>query len=345
VSLAQQGGGGAMEAYAVGHEAACDAAREGDTNKALALNACASHYLSDLFAPGHQTQSRRAVLAHANSFLTTPVRAAKNFYTKWMHDEANKAGMMFTNARGDVWRGYGDACNGFWGNRRNSEIQLETLSASAQAVLDTLANASQGKASKASHAACIADAATKHLAPDTSKVQDLAWLKANKELSPMFYSTDGKTILKRGTDCNGFITTVITEFCDAQIYNHTGVDGADPCRGLGGHTFNLLPSDPCGNVAHQGKHNYHNAPRKTAVCDGSYRYINPGHNNPQPAGYPGDSQRGDHQRWCNADDDAALTKVANANGFGGQYNCVEHAYAYCSNEEVKKACPTTCGCE
>ncbi len=31
----------------------------------------------------------------------------KNFYSRWMHAEANRAGMQVRNRRGDTWR----ACN------------------------------------------------------------------------------------------------------------------------------------------------------------------------------------------------------------------------------------------
>ena len=50
--------GGAWEAYSAGHRVAIKyaAQNKGDRDglsRALAMNACASHFLSDLFAPGH----------------------------------------------------------------------------------------------------------------------------------------------------------------------------------------------------------------------------------------------------------------------------------------------------
>ena len=90
-------------------------------NSALVMNGCASHYLSDMFAPGHQTNPRRAIARHANAFSSPIANRAKQFYSKWMHDEANQAGITFTNQRGDEWRGYGDGCNDFATNQRNRE--------------------------------------------------------------------------------------------------------------------------------------------------------------------------------------------------------------------------------
>lgn len=63
VPFEQQGGAGSVEAYTAGHHEACtyadrtkDQGEEG-LKKALIMNACASHFLSDAFAPGHQTSA------------------------------------------------------------------------------------------------------------------------------------------------------------------------------------------------------------------------------------------------------------------------------------------------
>lgn len=292
VSLAAQNGGGAHEAYQAGHEAACDAAKNQGTTvaqkatalkKAMALNACASHFLSDLFAPGHLTQSRRAVLAHAAAMNSPVAKVAKNFYTKWMHDEANRAGLKVQNDRGQTWRAYGDNCNAADLNADNRRIQLDALSASAQAVHDTFMDPTQAK-----YDTCVADTVTKSIWPDSAKAQDLAWLSSNNELSPMFYSTDGTTLLKRGHDCNRGVylwsSMTYTTFCNAQTYSHTPLDTAEACGGYGTavtHNSFLMTqkTDPCGGVEKTSGGwpvSMHNVPHKNMMCDGTYRNTVPG---------------------------------------------------------------------
>jgi hypothetical protein len=158
---------------------------------ALVMNGCASHFLSDMFAPGHQTNPRRAIARHANSIGTPLATIVKEFYSKWMHDEANTAGLEFTNANGSSWRGYGDSCNYVTENQENIEMQRAALSASAQLVLDTANDATK-------YDTCVADAGVRKLIPDTKKLWDVDELKKNKDIMPMFRSTDGQTIMMRG---------------------------------------------------------------------------------------------------------------------------------------------------
>jgi len=246
-----QGGAGAWEAYASGHSVACDWASKktsAATKKALAMNACASHYLSDLFAPGHQNGPRRAVIAHADKQIGTG-RMFKNFYTKWAHDEANQAGMNVENRLGMKWRAYGDRCNYYVHNWKNRLIQNATLSASAQLVMDVARGA-------ATVAQCKAQIKVKALIPDTAKLQNKAALKNAGNLSPMWFSPDGKTLLKRGGCWDPPSTR---GFCDSQNFESSGVDRYDTCLNWWNvlkNTFgSFVKADPCGKVFEGDKHN------------------------------------------------------------------------------------------
>ena len=295
VSLAQQRGGGAWEAYSAGHRAACNLARDGEAQatKALVMNGCASHFLSDMFAPGHQTNPRRAVAAHA------VLRSwdFKNYYSKWMHDEGNQAGMNFTNARGDRWRGYGDDCDFTPLNTRNREIQIETLGHSAQLVY----NVAQDPHNAATHAACIADTEVQRLIPNATKLQDPVAVHAEGDISPMFISRDGQTLLRRGLGCPIMAVNPPSGFCDTQVFNWVGVDrGADPCLGwfgvnsfyTGGEIPVIRASDPCGSIYEApGKHN-RPAEHLDKVIHPDYGYRNVGYTRPA-----GTSANHHHHEW------------------------------------------------
>lgn len=157
-----------------------------------------------------------------------------------MHDEANQAGITFTNRKGEKWLGYGDACKAFKHNKDNIRIQLEALTASAQGVVD-VALGKEGALAK-----CFADEEVKATIPITEKLWDTDELKRNGDIMPMFKSTDGRTILMRGKRKCQWFGADFTTFCDTQTDEWQGVDNTaspegqqtDPCvNKVTGNTF------------------------------------------------------------------------------------------------------------
>jgi hypothetical protein len=106
-------GADAMAAYRAGHAAAChaaraaaaepdDAARRRGLERAYLMNACADHFLTDLFASGHLRVPRRAL--HERGWIDL----VGDLLAKCMHDEDNRRGLAVRNARGDAWQAFGD---------------------------------------------------------------------------------------------------------------------------------------------------------------------------------------------------------------------------------------------
>ena len=111
----------AVKAYTAGHHEAITAALKARDNvvrgvvtqevgflqfqQALAMNAFADHYLSDLFAAGHLRVPRRALTKHEGGSQGGGSAAM----SKLMHEEDNTYGLFVTNARGERWHCYGDA--------------------------------------------------------------------------------------------------------------------------------------------------------------------------------------------------------------------------------------------
>lgn len=96
--------------YQTGHqlalEAAVTAAATHDLSKlhfAYALNAFASHFLSDRFSAGHMRIPRRELTAEVSPSIVGSLLA--NF----MHTEENNAGLHVANLRGNLWFTYGDS--------------------------------------------------------------------------------------------------------------------------------------------------------------------------------------------------------------------------------------------
>jgi hypothetical protein len=103
----------ALAAYRAGHAAACHAAlaaRGGGSDeerrrlleRAYLMNACADHFLTDLFASGHLRVPRREIAAHGWFQIVGDLLA------KRMHDEDNARGLLVKNGLGEAWRTYGD---------------------------------------------------------------------------------------------------------------------------------------------------------------------------------------------------------------------------------------------
>jgi len=96
-------------AYQVGHEIAIELAifakETNDITKlemAYAINAFASHFLSDRFASGHIRTPRAELDSEYPSQLTGIL------LSKYMHDEENHYGLYVHNAKDDQWIDYGD---------------------------------------------------------------------------------------------------------------------------------------------------------------------------------------------------------------------------------------------
>lgn len=125
----------AWTAYAAGHAIALETALQAHQNNnihdletAYAINAFASHYLSDAFSPGHMRTPR---LELYNLVFPATIGSLLSGY---MHGEENHQGLIISNRRGDTWQAYGD---GFYldpRNERNREILQEALQASADDV-------------------------------------------------------------------------------------------------------------------------------------------------------------------------------------------------------------------
>ncbi len=99
----------ALLAYQVGHrlalEQAVNAKKTGDLSRltvAYAMNAFASHFLSDRFASGHLRTPRKLLNDHV-----TPTEAGA-LLANYMHNEENENGLHVHNAAGDQWFAIGD---------------------------------------------------------------------------------------------------------------------------------------------------------------------------------------------------------------------------------------------
>lgn len=102
-------GADALLAYQVGHrlalEQAVNAKKTGDLSRltvAYAMNAFASHFLSDRFASGHLRTPRKLLNDHV-----TPTEAGA-LLANYMHNEENANGLHVHNAAGDQWLAIGD---------------------------------------------------------------------------------------------------------------------------------------------------------------------------------------------------------------------------------------------
>lgn len=102
-------GDDARVAYKVGHDIAIQEAiiahQTKDVSKleyAYAINAYASHFLSDRFATGHIRTPRKELPAYV-----TP-SVVGGLLVNYMHNEENRYGLHVHNRRGDQWVAYGD---------------------------------------------------------------------------------------------------------------------------------------------------------------------------------------------------------------------------------------------
>ena len=104
-------GSGGVAAYHAGHLAACRKAST-DLNTALAMNAFADHFLTDLFAAGHIRTPRKVLNEYSwnLSGVVADKTTVGSLLSRAMHDEENRTGLTVTSqARGGgTWLAYGD---------------------------------------------------------------------------------------------------------------------------------------------------------------------------------------------------------------------------------------------
>jgi hypothetical protein len=197
----EQTGGGAWEAYSAGHSVACKTAAAGNQSEevlefALTMNACASHFLSEMFSSGHMRTPRR-FLGRATAW--------------WMENEDDQWGLNVHNKRGDDWRAYGNTCHAEPANKKNAEIELEALQASAEAILQAWKD---GNATT-----CQADDQVDQIKPNFAAVQDSLSAALIKNSAPLFVAHNGSNATLGMGNLSGASTRLAT--CDMDKYHHT----------------------------------------------------------------------------------------------------------------------------
>lgn len=104
---------------------------------ALALDAMACHFLTDMFAPGHLRTPRVALHNHCQE--TTGA-----LLSKCSHDQDNKKGMKVMNEMGDKWFAMGDSMYFDRANRKNRVMTQRAVVASIREVLDAFVSGRAG---------------------------------------------------------------------------------------------------------------------------------------------------------------------------------------------------------
>lgn len=173
----------ALVAYNVGHELAMRTAiaahQQNDLKQlemAYAMNAFASHFLSDRFAAGHIRTPRLEL------FLGVTPQVTGSILANYMHREENTYGLHVHNNQGTHWIAYGDRAFFAKKNQLNRLLLEEALQASADEVF---------YAYLYGHA------------PATSKVMDLVPYadevnnNGNYDIAPLFYYDAQKKLVMR----------------------------------------------------------------------------------------------------------------------------------------------------
>jgi len=99
--------------------------------KAYAMNAFASHYLTDYFAAGHIRTPRVALPEQ----VTPSIIGA--LLSKYMHDEENAYGLSVHNQRGNTWNAYGDG----YLHAKQHQAAVRIIVDALQASVDEIFNA------------------------------------------------------------------------------------------------------------------------------------------------------------------------------------------------------------
>jgi hypothetical protein len=125
----------AQNVYLIGHQVAIEQAVKAhesqslsELSKAYAMNAFASHFLSDSFASGHM----RAPRFELQNKVTPAVLGA--LLANYMHNEDNKNGLHVYNLRGDEWIAYGDFSYFNPNNLANSRLLEKVLQLSVDEI-------------------------------------------------------------------------------------------------------------------------------------------------------------------------------------------------------------------
>ena len=176
----------AWSTYEIGHLLAIQTAIEAHTTQdqhkleyAYAINAFASHFLSDRFASGHMRTPRVELPATVTPSLVGAL------LTHFMHIEENKYGLHVHNLRGDHWVAFGDGNYFDASNAQSNQLMQETLQASADDIFTAYLTG----------AAPAADSAYALIPfPDEIKTA------ANQDISPLFYWDDETQQMMRRTD-------------------------------------------------------------------------------------------------------------------------------------------------
>lgn len=128
-------GNAALLAYQAGHEVALEEAKLArethDASRletAYAMNAYASHFLSDRFAAGHIRTPRHEL------FKSVTPGVIGSLLASFMHNEDNHAGLHVHNQRGNHWIAMGDKNYFDKTNDANRELLGQALQASADEV-------------------------------------------------------------------------------------------------------------------------------------------------------------------------------------------------------------------
>lgn len=181
-------GDAALTSYKIGHQIALEQAitarQTGDLSKlevAYAMNAFASHFLSDRFAAGHMRTPRLEL-----SENVTPATIG-SLLSNFMHGEENAYGLHVHNQRGDNWVAYGDKSYFSPQTSEHRRILHEALQTSA----DEVFAAYQSGSIQASRV------------PDLIPQPDEAANSANQDVSPLFYwDKNTQTLMRRETMSN-----------------------------------------------------------------------------------------------------------------------------------------------
>lgn len=139
----------AERAYSIGHQLAIEQAmraktsqRREDLELAYALDAFACHYLSDLFAAGHQRTPRSELTLKASPPMVGSLLAG------YMHNEENHYGLPVHDQLGNHWQSFGDFFYFDKANQINRNHLIETLQLSVDEVFDAYVHGAQHKPSR-----------------------------------------------------------------------------------------------------------------------------------------------------------------------------------------------------
>lgn len=175
----------ALVAYQVGHELAIEKAiiahangSEEQLELAYAMNAFASHFLSDRFAAGHLRVPRRELDTN-----TTPT-VVGSLLSHYMHDEEGEHGLHVHNARGDRWVAYGDKHYFDRDNAQHRYLIREAMQISADEV----------------YAAYRLGVATSDVTTTIAPVPDVTGEVLGHDVAPMFYWDSAHAALYRRKD-------------------------------------------------------------------------------------------------------------------------------------------------